>query len=390
MSSEEGFAPLLVRRACVEPTRVFARFGAQAVTFQELDCRSNMLAAWIKRLGIARGERVALMLRNTPDHLALLYAVAKSGTIWVPVNVQDRGETLAYILEHGKPRLVIAEADLAPAIELSGANLSGAIVETVDVASSVDGDKEAFVEPIVGAEQPFAIMYTSGTSGLPKGVIVSHRMLRIAGEAVAVVTAARAGDVMLVWEPIFHIGGAQMIVLPLIVDVTLAVVERFSASRIWEMAKGAGATHIHYLGGIPQMLLKQPPGPLDKAHGVRMVWGGGCPRDIRTPFAERFGVAIHECYGMTEASSITTANLDGSAGSVGKPMPWFSVELLDANGLPTPQGEQGEIVVRASVPGAITAGYYRDPQATKRALQGGALHTGFRRRRQSHVPRSQQ
>jgi crotonobetaine/carnitine-CoA ligase len=376
MISEEGFAPLLVRRARLEPNRVFAHFGARVVTFEELDCRSNILAAWIRRLGIARGDRVALMLHNTPVHLALLYAVAKSAAIWVPVNVQDRSDNLAYILEHSEPKLVIAEADVAAAIELSGANLGGAILEYVDVASRVGGNKEAFTEPIPGAEQPFAIMYTSGTSGPPKGVIVSHRMLRIAGEAVALVSAARAGDVMFVWEPLFHIGGAQMIVLPLIVDVTLAVVERFSASHFWEMAKSAGATHVHYLGGIPQMLLKQPPGPLDKAHGVRIAWGGGCPHDIWTPFAERFGVAIRECYGMTEASSITTANLDGSRGSVGKPMPRFSVELLDANGLPIRQGEQGEIVVRTSLLGAITAGYYREPQATMRALHGGALHTG--------------
>jgi crotonobetaine/carnitine-CoA ligase len=376
MDPEEGFAPLLQRRARVEPNRVFARFGAQVVTFQDLDCRSSMLAAWIKRLGIARGDRVALMLRNTPIHLALLFAVAKSGTIWVPVNVRERGDNLAYILDHSQPKLVIAEADLAAAIESSGANLGGAILETVDIASSVTGDKEASTEPIAAAEQTFAIMYTSGTSGPPKGVLVSHRMLRIAGEAVAVVSAAGAGDVMFMWEPLFHIGGAQMIVLPLIADVTLALVERFSASRFWEMAKSAAATHVHYLGGVMQMLFKQPPGLLDKAHGVRIAWGGGCRPDIRAPVAERFGVAIRECYGMTEASSITTANLDGSPGSVGKPMPWFTVELLNANGLAIAQGERGEIVVRTSLPGAITAGYYRDPQATKRALRDGALYTG--------------
>src|SRR5262249_7463790 len=88
------------------------------------------------------------------------------------------------------------------------------------------------------------------------------------------------------------------------------------------------------------------------------------------------GVAVRECYGMTEASSITTANLVGRPGSVGKPLPWFTVELVDANGLTVPQGQRSEIVVRAILPGAITAGYYRDPQATKRALRDGALHTG--------------
>ena len=134
------------------------------------------------------------------------------------------------------------------------------------------------------------------------------------------------------WEPLFHIGGAQMIVLPLIRDVTLVVAERFSASRFWADLKACGATHMHFLGGILQILLKQPPGPLDRAHGVRIAWGGGCPRDVWEPFEARFGVEIRECYGMTECSSFTTANLDGTVGSVGKPLPWFDVALVDAGG----------------------------------------------------------
>ena len=107
-------------------------------------------------------------------------------------------------------------------------------------------------------------MYTSGTTGRPKGVLVSHRMLRLSGEAVALVSAARAGDVMFMWEPLYHIGGAQMIVLPLIRDVTLALVEHFSASRFWEQVRAYGASHIHFLGGILQILLKQPPSALDR------------------------------------------------------------------------------------------------------------------------------
>ena len=90
---------------------------------------------------------------------------------------------------------------------------------------------------------PYAIMYTSGTTGRPKGVIVSHRMLRLSGEAVAMVSAARDGDVMFMWEPLFHIGGAQMIVLPLIRKVELALVERFSASQFWSQVKAVGASH---------------------------------------------------------------------------------------------------------------------------------------------------
>jgi crotonobetaine/carnitine-CoA ligase len=219
-------------------------------------------------------------------------------------------------------------------------------------------------------------MYTSGTTGRPKGVLVSHRMLRLSGEAVALVSAAQRGDIMFMWEPLYHIGGAQMIVLPLIRDVTLAMVGHLSASRFWGQVRGYGATHIHFLGGILQILLKQPPSPLDRTHGARVAWGGGCPREVWQPFEQRFGMQIRECYGMTECSSITTYNGNGVVGSVGRPVPWFDVELIGPSGAPVPPGEHGEIVVRTSLPGAITRGYRSNPEATARALRGDAFHTG--------------
>src|SRR6185312_2168847 len=106
----------------------------------------------------------------------------------------------------------------------------------------------AWSESPPAADETFAVMYTSGTTGRPKGVLVSHRMLRLSGEAVALVSAARDGDVMFMWEPLYHIGGAQMIVLPLIRGVTLDLVEHFSASRFWQQVKRYGASHIHFLG----------------------------------------------------------------------------------------------------------------------------------------------
>jgi crotonobetaine/carnitine-CoA ligase len=201
-------------------------------------------------------------------------------------------------------------------------------------------------------------------------------MLRLSGEAVALVSAVESGDIMFMWEPLYHIGGAQMIVLPLIRDVTLALVEHFSASRFWEQVRAYEASHIHFLGGILQILLKQPPSALDRTHGARVAWGGGCPREIWLPFEQRFGMQIRECYGMTECSSITTYNDNGAVGSVGHPTPWFNVELIAPSGVRARVGERGEIVVRTSLPGAITRGYMSNPEATARALRGDAFHTG--------------
>ena len=101
----------------------------------------------------------------------------------------------------------------------------------------------------------------------------------------------------------------------------------------------AGCTHIHHLGGILQILLKQPPGPLDRAHRVRIAWGGGCPASAWRDFEDRFGVTITECYGQTEASSISCANSEGVVGAIGRPLPWFRIEVKDADGRRLGAGE---------------------------------------------------
>ncbi|HKX09394.1 MAG TPA: AMP-binding protein, partial [Stellaceae bacterium] len=382
MSEADGFVELFLARQRAEPERLFARFEGAPISLAALGRQADAFASAVRHRGVGRGDRVAVMLRNSPAALAVAFGLARAGAIWVPVNVQQRGEGLRYILDHCEPRLVVAEADLVSTVRESGARLEGAAV----VVHGGDGKDELetllagdvnFAEPPSAPSDCFAICYTSGTTGAPKGVLLTHAMLRFSGEGAALVSAARDGDVLFLWEPLAHIGGMQLLVLPLIRRVTLSMVARFSASRFWQQVVETGATHIHYLGGILQILLKQPLGPLDRGHGVRVAWGGGCAAEVWRPFEERFGVEIRECYGMTEASSITTFNDTRAVGAVGRPVPWLAVELRDGEGRRVDRpGERGEIVVRAHRPEALFSGYFRNPEATAKALRDGALHTG--------------
>ncbi|HYC15465.1 MAG TPA: AMP-binding protein [Stellaceae bacterium] len=382
MLGEEGFLHLFAAKRRDAPGQLFARFNGEPITFEMLGRMADSLAATLRERGLARGDRVTVMLRNSPATLATIFGLARAGIVWVPVNVRYRGPGLKYILEHCDPRLVIAEEDLVATIRGSDADLRDAPLVLhggADVADSLDRmlmKGAHFEEPPPQAADHFAICYTSGTTGNPKGVILTHAMLRFAGEAAALVSDAREGDVLLMWEPLYHIGGMQLIILPLIRGTTLAMIDRFSASRILQQTREYGASHIHFLGGVLQILLKQPPSELDRSHGARIAWGGGCPKDIWRPFEQRFGVQIRECYGMTEASSFTTYNDNGTVGAVGHPMPWFSVELRDEHDRPVPAGERGEIVVRSRLPNAIFPGYFRNPEATARVLRNGALYSG--------------
>jgi crotonobetaine/carnitine-CoA ligase len=363
-----GFVDLFAGIAAREPERLFAICDGARLTFGELARDSDGLALALRARGIARGARVAAMLPNGRDALVLILALAKAGNVWVPLNLNAMGEGLRYILSHSAPALVMAAPDRLEVLREAG-------VEAVTPAM-LPPLPGRFAEPPPAPEDDMGLCYTSGTTGPPKGVRVSHRMLRLAGEGAVLVADARDGDVMFMWEPLYHIGGAQMVVAPLLRRLHLHMAPRFSASRFWHEVVEAGATHIHYLGGILQILLAQPPGPLERAHGVRIAWGGGAPAEIWGPVADRFGLPLRECYGMTESSSFTCFNAGGPVGAVGQPMPWFTVELLDADGRPVPQGERGEIVVRAKDPLALTQGYLDNPEATARTLRGGALHTG--------------
>lgn len=376
---DNGFVSLLTAHAATEPDRVYARFCGEPTTYAEIERRSAAFAAHLRARGLAPGERVAVMMRNSIATIAVIFGLARAGIAWVPVNAQQRGEGLRYLLIHPQPRLVVADAELVPQIEEA---MQGQ-AQTPLLVHGPDGELDAilarpavFEEPPPAPDAVFAVMYTSGTTGRPKGVIVSHRMLRLAAESVVRLSDAGPGDVFFVWEPLHHIGGAQLLPLPMLRGITLAMVERFSASRFWDQVRAEGASHIHYLGGILQILLKQPPTPRDREHGARIAWGGGCPADIWPQFRDRFGVDIRECYGMTEASSLTSCNVTGVVGSVGRPMPWFTVELQDADGRAVPPGQRGEIVIETSIPGAIFPGYLDNPEATAKALRADGFHTG--------------
>jgi crotonobetaine/carnitine-CoA ligase len=376
---DQGFISRLSARAATSPDAIYATFDGEPVTFGDLHRKSDSVAVELRRLGVVKGDRVALMLRNSSDSLAVLFAIAKCGAVWVPVNVQLRGDGLKYILEHCDPRVVFADRDLFPNVLECGADTNAfrLIAEAGDDGSldKFAVSEHVFSEPLPSADDLFALNYTSGTTGRPKGVCVTHRMLRYASEGAMLCSDARDGDVFFVWEPLYHIGGAQLIPIPLLRDVKLSMVQRFSASRFWEQVRDCGATQIHYLGGVLQILLKQPESDGDRDHKVRVAWGGGCPRDIWRAFEERFGIPLRECYGMTESSSITTFNATGVLGSVGTPVPWLSVEILDEKGLSVAAGVHGEIVVHPRQAGAVFAGYFRNEEATAKALRPDGFHT---------------
>jgi crotonobetaine/carnitine-CoA ligase len=378
---------LTERRARESRDTPFCLFGDTALTFGGLDERVNRLAHGLGEAGIHPGDRVAVMLPTHPEHVVTLLALAKLGATHVPVNFHLKGPGLTYVLEHCEARALIADPRYADALApvLPGLPHLDLIVQRGDGALA-GGRKVVRLEELAARGTPHpprevanavvAIMYTSGTTGPPKGVMLGDRMYRAAGYAAGLAADVRPGDVVFQWEPYHHIVGVQTFMLCLHYGVTAALVERFTASGFWDQVRRYRATQIHYLGGVLTLLLKQEPRSDDARHTVRIAYGAAAPAALWPEFERRFGVTIREGYGMTEASSFTTVNLAGRVGSIGTPLPYFEVKIVGDDGRPLPPRRMGEIVQRAREPGVIMTGYFKNPEATAATLRDGWLHTG--------------
>ncbi len=355
--------------------RVAVSYEGRGITVAEMRGRIGAIQRRLLEAGIGRGDRVAVMLSNSVEHVALIYGLVLLGAVWVPVNMRLRGPGLAYVAEHAKPAMFLYGREFEESVHVIPAGLRRCLDDWGAEAAGPpagDGIRHAAVDPL----DTLCIIYTSGTTGPPKGVVFTHRMLRIASEAAIRVADIRPGDRAFMWEPLCHIGGAQMLMLPFLVDAELHLVQRFSASRFWDQWRAARATHLHYLGGVLDVLMQQPPSAVPPLPAIRTAWGAGVSPQAWEPIRRRFGCELRECYGMTECSSFATLNDEGTPGSIGRPLPWMSVELLDDDGNAVSQGEIGEIVLSSDLEGVFLPRYLDNPEATRQALRGGKLHTG--------------
>ena len=371
-------------RARDDPDRAFLIFEDRTYTFAEIDAAVNRFANGLLARGLVPGDRVALMLPSHPDHIIAILALAKVGLVRVSVNVHLIGAALEHFFTQFEPHALVVDAayeeQIAPIaasgkireIVRRGARETGAD-DFAALATYPDKHPPKFAP---AADDIIALTPSSGTTGPPKGVLKSDRTLRAGPMGTLRLTGAAPGDVFFLWESLHHGAGVAVLIAAILEKITLAMVEHFRASQFWNSVRHYRATHIHYLGGVLPMLLKQPARADDREHSVRIAWGGGCPLETWNAFVARFGVQMREGYGLSEMITFVTVNIDGPIGSIGRPLSYFDVKLIDDNGVEVATGTPGELLVRAREPGLHFLGYFRNAEATRAAMLGDWFRTG--------------
>jgi crotonobetaine/carnitine-CoA ligase len=315
-----------------------------------------------------------------PEFLETWFGIVRSGAVEVPVHIAYKGPLLEHVLRQSGTTVLFCDADVVGRLdgldlpELRRVVVRGEPFEEV-LAAAPEPDL-----PYLTGEDVSCILYTSGTTGPSKGVVLTHSAnLHLANSAIDFLGWG-PDDTMYTAFPLFHVNAKYTsVIAALVCGARLVVDERFSATRFWDRMREEGVTGFNAMGAMMSMLFNQPERPDDRDHPVTRTYCAATPVAVWERFQERFGVRLFEHYGMTEIG-IATYNREGRVGSCGRPAPWYELRLADEHDREVAPGEAGEIQIRPNLPGIVLQEYWQRPDATSAAMRNLWFHTGDRAR----------
>ncbi|KRR06258.1 ATP-dependent acyl-CoA ligase [Bradyrhizobium jicamae] len=378
---------ILTRQAAQYRDRTLFVFGETRWSYAETASIAAASAGRLTRAGIRPGDRVALMCSNRPEFLEVYLGCAWMGAVTVPINTALRGIQLSHILRNSAPKLLAIEACFMPAIETLESDVAPPdIVWTIGDGGALSGSTSPLPAPGEGAppapvrqDDTVAILYTSGTTGPSKGVCCPQAQMFWWGVYSARALGIVEGDVLFTTLPLFHTNALNAFYQALLNGCTYVLEPKFSASGFWAAARRHQATVGYLLGAMAVMLLAQPPSANDTAHFVRVALGGGVPGQCHGPFLERFGVPLLDGYGSTETNFVFAGTIPADRpGTMGYLVEGVEACIAGPEDEPLPDGEAGELLLRAHEPLAFATGYFEMPDKTAEAWRNRWFHTGDR------------
>lgn len=400
---DRTFGEELAMRARRHGDRIFVEFEGERFSYRDLDRRAASVAGALAALSSGRGATVGIFLPNLPAYLEIVFATQRVGACAVPINTALKDEGLRYILDDARVDVLFTTASLLPSFEqVRGRLIKQPVVVVVPEHASeperaqgvpyselLRAPAQAAPDGAVPSELPSLLMYTSGTTGHPKGVVYAY------GHSQA--KLARLGAHMLLTEddvyytclPLFHANALMVTVFhSLFAGARVSLSRRFSAGRFWGEVRESRATIFNTIGTIIAILMKGAPDPLDGSHSVRKVVSAACPAHLWVPFQERFKVSLWEAYGAVDGGGFATFNLGNAPpGSIGKPLSAATYRIVDESGSDVPVGTPGELIHYVGDRRHARVEYHRDPGATREKVRDGWVHSGdlLRRDAEGHL-----
>lgn len=386
---------ILLRQAERLGSKKFIDICGRSASFEEMLHISSQLARGLRKLGVSQSDRVAMLLPNCFELVAMWFAISNLGAIEVPNNPGLKGDLLCHNLNNCGAEVLAADATALAELASIQDNLPN--LRTLIVVGTDPKEARAAgikIDRIVGFDEcmapqpdfdladihysdPMAILYTSGTTGPAKGVLMSHHHCHSWARAMAFNLGYTARDSYFSALPLFHTD-AQMfgVYLPLIYGTQTTLVDGFSASRFWDQLRASGATATNLLGAMAVILTRAPPSESDNNNPVRICQCIPMVPD-KGAFECRFGMQLVTGYGQTETSFVTLDTVgETRPDSCGRPHPDWEVAIVDETDQPLPPGSVGEIVARPNKSWSMFSGYYRADAKTVQTLRNLWYHSG--------------
>jgi len=387
-------ADLLTKRAELTPhrTALVELESGLRFTFNELNTRSNRLANFMhSKLGVQPGDRVAILAKNSVAYVDLLYGLPKIGAIFAPFNWRLTAHELIYMVQDLQPKVLICEPEFAGLVEemrphiqvehyvsLNGEAKAGWQDYAVGLAAASAGEPE---RPPLDGETPYAILYTSGTTGRPKGAVLPHRQVLWNAINTVISWGLTENDISPVYTPLFHTGGLFVFLTPLFyVGGSIILARDFDPVHSLKWITAEKCTVILGVPTLFQMWMESEYfAEADFSH-VRFFISGGaaCPPPLMKAWRAAKGIVFRQGYGLTEVgvNCFTMSDEDSvvKLSSVGKPIFHSKMRIIDpVTGAEMPLGQAGELLIWGP---HVCAGYWRNPQATAESITDGWFHTG--------------
>ena len=369
----------LQRLAAEQPDAPLVFFEDQRFDFAQVADLAVRGGAWLADAGIQPGDHVVVAVSNRPLFLFYWFALAARGAVAVTISYDTFGDSLRYMVQQSESRMVLTEGAEVVRFRTQ--------LQDIDIPVQSFDSETDFIAHMNGFEplanrapmlphSPFTILYTSGTTGQPKGVVIPWASYRAVGEKIVKAIGITREDRILTFLPLHHANPQMYAVMSVLtMGCAIALAPRFSASKFLEQVQRYGATGFTYVGTVLSILAKEI--GEDSPSTLRWCVGGGAPRTVWQELAPRLGLTVHELYGMTETGGVVTINSREQSrfGSVGRSRDDFDVALVDNDDQIVREGI-GEIVVRPREPYVMTSGYYKKPDETAAVTSNLWFHTG--------------